>query len=149
MTDHAPFMARAIDLALFAQDAGEVPVGAVVVHDGNIIGEGCNVSISAHDPTGHAEMNAIRNAAASIGNYRLAGATLYVTLEPCAMCAGAIIHARIETVVFGARDERVGAAGGAMSLLESPLMNHRCRIVSGVERYRCEQLLVSFFQSRR
>ena len=142
-------MARAVDLARQAGEKGEVPVGAVVVLDGAIIGEGGNAPIRENDPTSHAEINAIRAAAEFVGNYRLTGATLYVTLEPCVMCAGAILHARIEKLVFGAWDERAGAAGGAMNVLQSPLLNHHCSIESGICREMCESLLPEFFKGRR
>ncbi len=146
---HKKFMSRAIELARQAEKNNEIPVGAVVVMGGEILGEGCNYSIGDCDPTAHAEINALRAAAKKSENYRLGGATLYVTLEPCIMCAGAIIHARIATLIFGARDEKSGAAGSAMNLLQSPLLNHQCDIQSGVERERCEKLLSDFFVKRR
>ena len=138
-----------MELARQAAEEGEVPVGAVIVRDGEILGEGRNSPIRDNDPTSHAEINAIRAATEVAGNYRLAGTTLYVTLEPCVMCAGAILHARIEKLVFGAWDERAGAAGGAMNVLQSPLLNHRCSIESGVGRESCEALLPEFFKDRR
>lgn len=146
-------MRRALDLARQAaadtDAAAEVPVGAVVVLDDEIIGQGHNQTISLHDPSAHAEMQAIRAAAAAIGNHRLSGAVLYVTLEPCIMCAGAILHARLAKLVYGARDHRFGAAGSALNLLESPFLNHRCQIVAGVEADRCGELLREFFAARR
>ena len=129
--------------------ATEVPVGAVVVLEDEIIGQGHNQTISLRDPSAHAEMQAIRAAAAAIGNHRLSGAVLYVTLEPCIMCAGAILHARLAKLVYGARDHRFGAAGSALNLLESPFLNHRCQIVAGVEADSCGELLREFFAARR
>lgn len=142
-------MDRALQLARQAAQDGEVPVGAVIVQQGKIIGEGRNSPIRDNDPTCHAEIAAIRAACATIGNYRLTGTTLYVTLEPCIMCAGAILHARISNLVFGALDERAGAAGGAMNVLQSPLMNHQCGVEAGVAREECESLLNQFFAERR
>lgn len=143
------FMARALEEAARAEAAGEVPVGAVVVLDGEVIGQGHNRCIPDHDPSAHAEIMAIRDAAHRAGNHRLTGATLYVTLEPCIMCAGAILHARIERLVYAAPDPRFGAAGSALNLLESPFLNHRTRIVSGVMRAEASELLHSFFAGRR
>ena len=142
-------MAKAIELARRAQAAGEVPVGAVVVVDGEIIGRGYNQPIGRCDPGAHAEMLAIRDAAKTIGNYRLTGATLYATLEPCIMCAGAILQARIARLVYAARDEKAGAAGGALNLLQSPFLNHQCEITAGVEAQRCGELLTDFFAAKR
>ena len=143
------FMAHALELAHCAQAAAEVPVGAVVVLGDEIIGRGYNQPIHLCDPSAHAEMLAIRAAAAAIGNHRLSGATLYVTLEPCIMCAGAILHARIARLVYGARDPKFGAAGSALNLLESPFSNHRCAVIAGVEAGRCGELLTGFFAARR
>ncbi|MDD9856138.1 MAG: tRNA adenosine(34) deaminase TadA [Gammaproteobacteria bacterium] len=142
-------MAAALVMARKARDAGEVPVGAVVALRGAIIGRGRNQSIRACDPGAHAEMLAIRDAARALGNHRLAGACLYVTLEPCVMCAGAIAHARLARLVFGARDERFGAAGGALNLLESPFVNHHCAITAGLKAPDCAALLQDFFAARR
>jgi len=142
-------MAEALALARQAFDAGEAPVGAVVVLERAIIGRGYNRTISACDPSAHAEVIAIRDAARAIGNHRLTGARLYATLEPCVMCAGAIAHARLARLVFGARDERFGAAGGALNILESPFVNHRCVITAGVEGDACAKLLKEFFVGRR
>lgn len=142
-------MRRALELARHAAIAGEVPVGAVVVHGGEIIGEGWNQPIRAHDPSAHAEMVALRAAAARIRNYRLLDTTLYVTLEPCAMCAGAIVHARVARVVYGAADPKAGAAGSVFSLLNSSALNHRADITHGVLAEECGKLLKDFFQSRR
>lgn len=142
-------MRRALELARHAAVAGEVPVGAVVVLDGDVIGEGWNQPIRAHDPSAHAEMVALRTAAAQVRNYRLLDTTLYVTLEPCAMCAGAIVHARVARVVYGAADPKAGAAGSVFSLLNSPALNHRAEITHGVLAGECGKLLKDFFQSRR
>jgi tRNA(adenine34) deaminase len=142
-------MRRALELARQAELAGEVPVGALVVLNDEIIGEGWNHPIVAHDPTAHAEIVALRAAAARIKNYRLSGATLYVTLEPCAMCAGAIILARIARVAYGAADPKAGAAGSVFNLLESPSLNHRTRITGGILARDCGENLKSFFQTRR
>lgn len=142
-------MRRALELARHAETAGEVPVGAVVVLNGEAIGEGWNQPIVACDPSAHAEMVALRAAARQARNYRLTGATLYVTLEPCAMCAGAIVHARIARVVYGASDPRAGAAGSVFSLLDSDRLNHRAETVGGVLAEECGELLKRFFQARR
>ena len=119
------WMRAALELAQEAADQGEVPVGAVVVREGKIIGRGCNAPITKVDPTAHAEINALREAAMTAGNYRLPGATLVVTVEPCTMCAGALLHARIETLVFGAREPRAGAVFSSAKVLENPGLNHR------------------------
>jgi tRNA(adenine34) deaminase len=142
-------MSRALDLARRAEAEGEVPVGAVVVLNNECVGEGWNRSIGAHDPTAHAEIQALRAAALAAGNYRLPGATLYVTLEPCVMCAGAMVHARIAKLVFGPRDPRAGAAGSVFSLLENDSLNHRVQVVEGVGASESSALLQSFFQARR
>jgi len=142
-------MRRALELALRARDAGEVPVGALVVRDDKIVGEGWNRPIAASDPTAHAEIEALRAAARQLESYRLGGTTLYVTLEPCAMCAAAIVHARVERVVFGAWDPRVGAAGSALNLLNMPAMNHRVDAFGGVLLDECGVLLKEFFAQRR
>ncbi len=142
-------MHRALALAQHAGEAGEVPVGAVVVQNGEVIGEGWNQPIRSNDPSAHAEMVALRAAATRNKNYRLPGATLYVTLEPCAMCAGAIVHARIARVVYGAADPKAGAAGSVFQLLDSPALNHRAEVSGGVLREESGALLKEFFQSRR
>jgi tRNA(adenine34) deaminase len=142
-------MRRALVLAHLAQDAGEVPVGAVLTMDGTIIGEGWNQPILSSDPTAHAEIIALRTAALRQNNYRLPGTTLYVTLEPCAMCAGAIVHARVERVVYGARDPKTGAAGSVFNLLASPSLNHQAAISWGVLEDQCGDLLRRFFRERR
>lgn len=143
------FMRRALELARHAEEAGEVPVGALVVLNDEIIGEGWNQPIVAHDPTAHAEIVALRAAAVRMGNYRLPDAVLYVTLEPCAMCAGAMVHARIARVVYGAADPKSGAAGSVFNLLESSTLNHRAQITHGVLAEECGQSLKTFFQARR
>jgi tRNA(adenine34) deaminase len=143
------FMAVALDLAREAATLGEVPVGAVVVKEGVIVGRGCNQPIGRHDPTAHAEVLALRDAAARLGNYRIPGCTLYVTLEPCAMCIGAIFHARIERVVFGARDPKTGAAGSVIDLFAEERLNHHAEIVGGVRAEECGTLLSAFFAARR
>lgn len=142
-------MRRALELAARAETEGEVPVGALVVRDEEILGEGWNRPIVARDPTAHAEMLALRNAAAKTGDYRLGGATLYVTLEPCPMCAAAMAHARIARLVFGAWDPRQGAAGSAFNLVATDAMNHRIDAFGGVLSEDCGALLRRFFAVRR
>ena len=143
------WMRQALALAARAEQAGEVPVGALVVRDGRLLGEGWNQPIATHDPTAHAEILALRNAAAAVGDYRLGGATLYVTLEPCPMCAAAIAHARIARLVFGAWDPRQGAAGSVFDLVASDAMNHRVDAFGGVLSGECGDLLRRFFAGRR
>ncbi|TVS10611.1 MAG: tRNA adenosine(34) deaminase TadA, partial [Wenzhouxiangella sp.] len=128
---------------------GEVPVGAVLVRDEKILGEGYNTLIRDHDPSAHAEMVAIRTAAAAAGNYRLPGTTLYVTLEPCAMCAGAIVLARIDRVVYAAADPRTGAAQSVFRVLDNPALNHRCKVLGGVLAEESSAMLRAFFRARR
>lgn len=143
-------MSDALDLARRAEEAGEVPVGAVVVAgDGRLLGEGWNRPIGGHDPTAHAEIAALRRAAKALGNYRLLGTTLYVTLEPCVMCAGAIIHARVGRVVYGASDPKGGAAGSVFDVLGTERLNHRVRVEGGVLAQASAELLTSFFRKRR
>ncbi len=148
MTD-ADYMHHALELASMALDAGEVPVGAVVVKDGEIIGRGFNAPISRHDPSAHAEMMALRDAAQNIGNYRLVGCELFVTLEPCLMCVGAMFHARIGRVVFGASDPKTGAAGSVFNLFTETRLNHHARIHGGVLAEECGLMLSNFFAMRR
>ncbi len=143
------WMNRALELARKAEAEGEVPVGAVLVRDGELIGEGWNRPIAAHDPTAHAEIQAMRDAAQRIGNYRLLDTTLYVTLEPCPMCAGAMVHARVGRLVFGATDPRTGAAGSVFDLLQSDALNHQLAVDDGVLAEACGDLLRSFFQRKR
>lgn len=143
-------MRYALELAGQAQRAGEVPVGAVVVKNGEIIGRGFNAPISHHDPSAHAEMLALRNAAENIGNYRLVGCELFVTLEPCLMCAGAILHARIARLVYGASDPKTGACGSVLDVFGEGLgLNHHAEIVVGVLAEECGLMLSSFFALRR
>lgn len=143
------YMREALALARTAEEAGEVPVGAVVVCDDAIVGQGYNHPIGAHDPTAHAEIVALRDAAAHLGNYRLGGCALYVTLEPCMMCVGAIIHARIARVVYGAPDPKTGACGSVVDLFAEPRLNHHATVSGGVLAPECAQLLRSFFAARR
>lgn len=142
-------MRQALDLAREAEAAGEVPVGAVIVIDGRVAGRGFNSPIAKNDPTAHAEILALRAAAQSIGNYRLEQATLYVTLEPCVMCAGALVAARIKQLVFGARDLRFGGIRSKFAIADSDILNHRVEIVEGVLAADCVELLQSFFETRR
>lgn len=149
MTDEA-YMDEALALARQGEQSGEVPVGALIVSaDGTILGRGFNAPVATHDPTAHAEIIAIRQAARAIGNYRLEGCTLYATLEPCPMCAGAAVHARIARLVFGARDLRFGGVRSKFRLADSELLNHRLEIVEGVRAAECVELLQDFFRQRR
>ena len=143
------FMREALTLAQQAWAEGEVPVGAVVVKDGEIIGRGYNRPISGHDPTAHAEIQALRAAAQHLGNYRLPGCTLYVTIEPCTMCTGAIMHARIARVVYGARDAKTGAHGSVVDLFAEPRLNFHAQVTGGVLQDECGKLLSDFFAERR
>lgn len=151
MTDRTDedFMEIALDLAREAATLGEVPVGALVVKAGEIVGRGGNQPIGRHDPTAHAEVMALRDAAGKLGNYRLPGCTLYVTLEPCAMCIGAIFHARISRVVYGASDAKTGAAGSVIDLFGVEKLNHHAEVVGGVRAEECGALLSGFFAARR
>ena len=148
MTD-TEYMQVALQLAKEAALAGEVPVGAVVVKDGVIIGQGYNAPIGQHDPSAHAEIEAMREAANNLGNYRLVDCTLYVTLEPCAMCAGAIQHARIARLVYGASDPKTGACGSVINLMAEPRLNHHTEVVGGVMATECGAMLSQFFAGRR
>ena len=143
------FMNAALALARRGGEAGEVPVGAVAVRDGLVVGTGTNAPIGSNDPTAHAEMLALREAARTIGNYRLEDVTLYVTLEPCVMCAGALVQARVGRLVFGARDLRFGGVRGKFRLADSELLNHRVEVLEGVLAAECTQLLRDFFRARR
>lgn len=143
------FMSRALELARAAEAMGEVPVGAVIVRDGEIIGEGSNRPISSNDPTAHAEIVALRAAAQSIGSYRLLDTTLYVTLEPCAMCAGAMVHSRVKRLVFAARDPRAGAAGSIFNVVSHSALNHSIELEEGMLADECAALLRDFFRARR
>ena len=143
------YMEHALALAREAAALGEVPVGAVVVRDGEIIGRGFNGPIGAHDPTAHAEIRALREAARVIGNYRLTGCDLYVTLEPCVMCAGAIMHARIASLFYGARDPKTGACGSVLDAFADPRINHHTVVSGGMMGEECGAVLSSFFAERR
>jgi len=143
------FMREALSLAQQAAAAGEVPVGAVVVKDGQIVGRGSNAPISKHDPTAHAEIAAMRDAAQRLGNYRLVGCELFVTLEPCVMCVGAMFHARIARVVYGARDPKTGAAGSVVDLYSEERLNHHATIEGGLLAEECGKVLSDFFAMRR
>ena len=145
----AAFMRLALDQAHNAWLLGEVPVGAVLVRDGRVVATGYNRPIGDSDPTAHAEIVALRQGAALAGNYRLPGCTLYVTLEPCAMCAMALLHARVQRVVFGARDPKTGAAGSVIDLFAETRLNHHCQISAEVEARACAELLQEFFRARR
>jgi len=142
-------MAEALALAREGAEAGEVPVGAVVVLDGRVVGRGRNQPISTHDPTAHAEIVALRDAALAIGNYRLTGAALVVTVEPCLMCVGALVHARIGTVVYGTPEPRAGAIESTQRAHEHPALNHRMVVVSGVRARECRELVQAFFRGVR
>ena len=148
MTD-ADYMHDALELAGMALEAGEVPVGAVVVMNGKIIGRGFNSPISRHDPSAHAEMMALRDAARNIGNYRLVGCELFVTLEPCLMCAGAIMHARIDRLVYGASDPKTGACGSVVNAFAERRLNHHTKVAGGVLADKCGLMLSDFFAVRR
>jgi tRNA(adenine34) deaminase len=148
-TADAIFMRQALDQARNAWALGEVPVGALVVKDGEVVATGFNQPIGTHDPTAHAEIMALRAAAAILGNYRLPGCELYVTLEPCAMCSGAMMHARLARVVFGAADPKTGACGSIVNLFEQEKLNHHTEVVGGVLAEECGALLKEFFAARR
>lgn len=143
------FMKRAYELAQLAEQHNEIPVGAVVVHQGKIIGEGFNQSIMLNDPSSHAEMNAIRQAGEYLKNYRLLGCTLYVTLEPCPMCAGLLVHSRINRLVYASKDLKTGSAGSAFNLVDNEQLNHQIAVSSNVLQTECSQLLSDFFKRRR
>ncbi|MGE5624714.1 MAG: tRNA adenosine(34) deaminase TadA [Bacillota bacterium] len=147
--DDEKFMREALVLARVAEGAGEVPVGAVLVKDGAIVGSGWNQPIGAHDPTAHAEVMALRAAAKLAGNYRLTGTTLYVTLEPCAMCTGALVHARVARLVYGAPDPKTGAVESVFNLAQNEKLNHRLDVTGGVLAEDCGGILKDFFSRRR
>ena len=149
VVDDDRWMRHALELASRAAGAGEVPVGAVVVRDGAVLGEGFNRPIGSHDATSHAEIEAIRAACAAAGNYRIPGTTLYVTLEPCAMCIGAIFHARVGRVVFGATDPKTGSAGSVIDLFAEQRLNHHATVQGGVLADECGAMLKAFFAARR
>ena len=148
MTDDA-WMGEALALAVAAGARGEVPVGAIVVCDGTIVGRGGNAPIAANDPTAHAEIAALREAAAALRNYRLPGCSLYVTLEPCPMCVGAVLHARLARLVFGARDPKTGACGSVIDITGETRLNHHTRVTGGIAAQACGALLTQFFAARR
>ncbi len=143
------WMRAALVLAREASAHDEVPVGAVVVRDDQIVGRGFNQPIGRHDPTAHAEIMALRDAAGALGNYRLPGCTLVVTVEPCTMCAGALVHARIEQLIFGAKEPRAGAVCSSSRVLDNPNLNHKVAVVEGVLEKECKALMSAFFQARR
>lgn len=147
--DHEQWMRRALHLASLGWAEGEVPVGAVIVRDGEVLGEGFNQPIGLCDPTAHAEVRALRDAAARIGNYRLPGATLYSTIEPCTMCAGALVHARISVLVFGARESKAGGIVSQASLLDAPYLNYRVAWQEGCLAAECGSMVSRFFAERR
>jgi tRNA(adenine34) deaminase len=148
MTDDQ-WMRYALNRARQAGARGEVPVGAVIVSDGDLVSEGFNEPIGAHDPTAHAEIIAIRRAAATLGNYRLTGATLYVTIEPCLMCVGAMVHARLARLVYGAAEPKAGAIESAMRALDHPTLNHRFEVTAGVLADECREVMQAFFRQKR
>jgi tRNA(adenine34) deaminase len=143
------YMEQALREAARAQSLGEVPVGAIVVCDGRIVGRGCNRNLTDNDPTAHAEIIALREAGRGVGNHRLLACDMFVTIEPCAMCAGALVHARLKRLVYGADDPKAGAVHSVMSVLNHPQLNHRMEVTGGVLAARCQELLQSFFRSRR
>lgn len=149
MSSDADYMREALAEAKKAWAAGEVPVGAVLVKEGEIVGRGFNQPISSHDPSAHAEIMALRDAAKNLGNYRLVDSTLYVTFEPCAMCAGAIFHARVKRVVFGAAEYKTGAAGSIINLFAEPRLNFHAQIEGGILAEECGRLVSEFFAERR
>ncbi|WP_299495028.1 tRNA adenosine(34) deaminase TadA [uncultured Shewanella sp.] len=149
LTEDQYFMQMAIEMAKKAEQQGEVPVGAVLVKDGQVISSGFNLNISLHDPSAHAEMECLRQAGKRLENYRLLGTTLYVTLEPCAMCAGAMVHSRVSRLVFGASDAKTGAAGSVLDLVRHPNFNHQLDVSSGILATECSEQLSQFFRRRR
>jgi tRNA(adenine34) deaminase len=154
LPDDITWMELALAEARMAAEAGEVPVGALVINNGEIIngeiiGRAGNRNLRDHDPTAHAEILALRQAAQHLGNHRLTGCTLYATIEPCAMCAGAVIHARIARLVYGAKDSKAGAAGSILEVINHPRLNHKMEVVSGVLGDRCSEILQDFFRRRR
>lgn len=149
MNPHDTFMRAALDEARRGSEAGEVPVGAVVVLDGQVVGRGFNQPIGARDPTAHAEIVALREAARALGNYRLVSTTVYVTIEPCLMCVGAMVHARVGTVVFGATEPKAGALVSSCRAHELPSLNHRIEVVGGILEDECRAVIQEFFKTRR
>ena len=149
MSSDELWMEEALREALRAQAAGEVPVGAVVVADGRIVGRGSNRNLTEHDPTAHAEILALREAGQALGNHRLEGCEMFVTIEPCAMCAGALVHARLKRLIYGAEDPKAGAVHSVLQVLNHPSLNHRMDVTWGVLAGRCAELLQAFFRERR
>jgi tRNA(adenine34) deaminase len=149
LREDAVWMEEALEQAALAGAAGEVPVGAVVIKDGQIIGRGHNRNLLENDPTAHAEIVALRQAAARMGNHRLTGCVMFATIEPCAMCAGALVHARISRLVYGASDPKAGAAGSVLQVINHPGLNHRMEITAGVLASRCSEVLQRFFREKR
>jgi tRNA(adenine34) deaminase len=149
LTNHEYFMAQAIEEALKASALNEVPVGAVVVLNGKIIGRGFNQPISSNDPSAHAEVMALRNAGSNLNNYRIVGADLYVTIEPCTMCAGAIIHSRVKRVVFGAIEPKSGVVVSQQAIFEQPYFNHEIEVIPNVLEAQCTEVMQAFFKRRR
>ena len=149
MSSDELWMEEALREALRAQAAGEVPVGAVVVSDGRIVGRGSNRNLADHDPTAHAEILALREAGKLLGNHRLEGCEMFVTIEPCAMCAGALVHARLKRLIYGAEDPKAGAVHSVLQVLNHPSLNHRMDVTWGVLAGRCAELLQAFFRERR
>jgi len=147
--DHDSFMLAALDEARRAEAAGEVPIGAVVVADGRVVGRGFNQPITSVDPTAHAEILALRDAARTLGNYRLTGVDVYVTLEPCLMCVGALVHARVRLLAFGAPEPKTGALGSTIDALAAPRLNHRFEVVRGVREDECREVVQAFFRRKR
>jgi tRNA(Arg) A34 adenosine deaminase TadA len=147
--EDAAWMERALEQAELAAVAGEVPVGALVIKDGKIIGQGHNRNLLDNDPTAHAEIVALRQAAARLGNHRLIGCTMVATIEPCSMCAGALIHARIARLVYGASDPKAGAAGSLLQVLNHPELNHKTEVTAGVLAGKCSEILQKFFRQKR
>src|SRR5438270_4762652 len=148
-SDDAAWMRLALEQAALAAAAGEVPVGALVIKDGEIIGRGHNRNLLDHDPTAHAEIIALRQAAARLGNHRLTGCVMYATIEPCSMCAGALMHARVSRLVYGAADPKAGAAGSVLQVLNHPSLNHKMEVTAGVLAGPCSDLLQEFFRRKR
>jgi tRNA(adenine34) deaminase len=149
LRDDAAWMQLALEQARLAEHSGEVPVGALVIRDGEILGRGFNRNLLDNDPTAHAEVVAIREAAINIGNHRLPGCTLFCTIEPCAMCAGAMIHARLARLVYGAADLKAGAAGSVLDVINHPQLNHKMQVTAGVLEEECSRLLKAFFAAKR
>ena len=143
------WMELALEQARLAAEAGEVPVGALVIRDGEIVAQGHNRNLLDHDPTAHAEIVALRQAAKRLGNHRLGGCTVYATIEPCSMCAGALIHARVARLVYGASDPKAGAAGSVLQVLNHPDLNHKIEVTAGILPERCSEILQEFFRRKR